>query len=107
MESAVESSAWNAVGLLGIHSTISACDALTVAYIGQRWSGQDHAGLRDLVESLNLPADSSVLKQISDILDKKNQVEYESREFTSGEARSLEKQASRVLDWVRAHLPDR
>ena len=43
MDRAASDEAWNAVGLLGVHSVISACDALTVGRAGQRWSGQDHA----------------------------------------------------------------
>lgn len=105
MEQAAASQAWNSVGLLAIHSTISSCDALTVFHAGQRWSGQDHAGLRHLVESLGLPNSAGVLRQISNILSLKNRVEYESREFLAKEAKDLQKEASRVLAWVRLNLP--
>jgi hypothetical protein len=104
MEIANENEAWNTVGLLGVHTTISACDALTVARTGQRWSGQDHAGLRDLVEALRIPGASEALKQISDVLSVKNRVEYEARPFSPSEARILKKQAARVLTWVRENL---
>jgi hypothetical protein len=107
MRRAADSGSWNSVGLLGVHATISACDALTVHRLGQRWSGQDHNGLRELVGQLQIPGDATVLKQISDVLSLKNRVEYEAREFTRGEATRLAQQTSRILGWVREKLASR
>lgn len=104
MERAAEERAWNSVGLLGVHCVISACDALTVQRSGQRWSGQDHAGVHGVVSSLDLPNARSALRQISDVLDKKSRVEYEAREFTDREAEEVRVHANRVLAWVREQI---
>jgi hypothetical protein len=58
MDRAASAKAWNSAGLLGVHCVISACDALTVAVSGQRWSGQDHAGVHGVVRSLRIPGGS-------------------------------------------------
>jgi hypothetical protein len=104
MEVAASGQAWNSVGLLGVHCVISACDALTVSLSGQRWSGQDHAGVHGMVQSLKLPRSEVALRQISDVLDQKNRVEYEAREFTSEEGEDVRKKARRVLVWVKECL---
>jgi hypothetical protein len=104
MDRAAALRAWNTVGLLGVHCVISACDALTVQRAGQRWSGQDHAGVIGMVSSLHLPNSSPSLRQVSNVLDQKNRVEYEAREFTAKEAEEIRQNASRVLAWVTTLL---
>lgn len=104
MDSAASSKAWNSVGLLGVHCVISSCDGLTVALAGQRWSGQGHAGVHGMVQSLGLSHSKVALRQIGDVLDKKNRVEYEAREFTEKEAEEVRTKARRVLIWVQACL---
>jgi len=99
MDRAAALRAWNAVGLLGVHCVISACDALTV----QR-AGQHHAGVIGMVSSLHLPNSSPSLRQVSNVLDQKNRVEYEAREFTAKEAEEIRQNASRVLAWVTTLL---
>ncbi len=104
MDRAASARAWNAVGLLGVHCVISACDGLTVGVAGQRWSGQGHAGVRGMVQSLRVPHPDAALRRIGDVLDQKNRVEYEAREFTEREAGDVRKKARRVLVWVKERL---
>jgi len=104
MDRAASEKAWNSVGLLGVHCVISACDALTVRLVGRRWSGQDHAGQLGLVRSLNLANADVALRQITDVLDKKNQVYYEARVSTEKEATELSRSARRVLTWVASQI---
>lgn len=104
MDRAAADRAWNSVGLLGVHCVISLCDALTVQRAGQRWSGQDHAGVVGMVKSLDLPKSDVVLRQIAQVLERKNRVEYEAREFTEREAEEVREQASRILRWVSSEL---
>lgn len=104
MNHAAAARAWNSAGLLGVHCVISACDALTVQRAGQRWSGQDHAGVIGVVSSLSIPRADTVLRQISNVLDKKNRVEYEAREFTEKEAEEVRQNATRILQWVATQL---
>jgi hypothetical protein len=106
MDQSASDEAWSAVGLLALHSVISACDALSVHHSGQRWSGQDHAGVAGVVESLHLSDSAKALRQITDALEKKNQVEYEARPFTEQEAEGLRRAATRVLKWVTDQLPE-
>jgi hypothetical protein len=106
MDRAATEKAWSSVGLLAVHSVISACDALTVHQTGRRWSGQGHAGVVGVVGSLNLPDSDNALRQISNALEKKNQVEYESRPFTERESEDLRRTATRILKWVTVRLAE-
>lgn len=100
MERASSEKAWNSVGLLGVHSVISACDALTILFAGRRWSGQTHGGVLGMVRDLNIPNADAALRQVADVLEMKNQVEYEARVFTEGEALALKRRSERILNWV-------
>jgi|HubBroStandDraft_1064217.scaffolds.fasta_scaffold243015_2 hypothetical protein len=100
MDRAAAEGAWNSVGLLGVHCAISTCDALTVQRTGQRWSGQDHGGVIGMVGSLGHPDADRALRQVTRVLEAKNRVEYESREFTEKESEEVRQSVSRVLNWV-------
>ena len=104
MDRAAADRAWNSVGLLGVHCVISSCDALTVRLAGQRWSGQDHSGVIGMVNSLQLAKSEVAVRQIAQVLDKKNRVEYEAREFTEREATEIRQLAARVLAWISSQL---
>ena len=104
MDRAAADRAWNSVGLLGVHCVISSCDALTVRLAGQRWSGQDHSGVIGMVNSLQLAKSEVAVRQIAQVLDKTNRVEYEARQFTEREAAEVRKLAARVLTWVSSQL---
>lgn len=104
MDRAAGDRAWNSVGLLGVHCVISSCDALTVQRTGQRWSGQAHAGVLGMVGSLHLPKSDVLLRQMAQVLDRKNRVEYEAREFTEKEAEEIRQQSTRVLHWIESAL---
>lgn len=105
MVRAAEEGAWNSVGLLGVHSVISASDALTVGRTGQRWSGQDHSGVVGMVATLHLADAERMVRQVSRTLEAKNRVEFESREFTEREAQEVRQCASRFRTWVESLLP--
>jgi hypothetical protein len=104
MDVAAPGHACNAVGLLGVHCVISSCDGLTVGLTGQRWSGQDHSGVHGMVQSLRLQHSEAALRQIADVIDQKNRVEYEAREFSEKEAEEVRKKARRILTWVKDSL---
>jgi len=66
--------AWNAAAICSIHSSIAACDAICIYYLGQRHSGEDHnqavqlfRKIRDEDELLNKNA-----KRLSQLLRIKN-----------------------------------
>lgn len=96
--------AWNSVGLLAVHSVISASDALTVRLSSKRWSGQDHDGVHGLVASLGLEGASTALRHLTNVLNHKNKVEYEARAFSRQEATEIGRASSRYLRWVRSQL---
>lgn len=96
--------AWNSVGLLAVHSVISASDALTVRFSSKRWSGQDHEGVRGLITSIGLDGASAALRQLSNVLAHKNTVEYESRAFSRAEAIEISRASSRYLKWVHSQI---
>lgn len=104
MDRAATEEAWNAAGILAVHATIAACDALTVAKLGQRWRGEDHQGVSDLLGGLGIPDSAPVLRQVADILEQKNKVEYEGRVFSRLEVDLIRKKAARVVAWVDARL---
>lgn len=104
MDRAADEGAWNSVGLLGVHSVISACDALTVQQTGQRWSGQDHAGVVGTVAALKLADADRMVRQVARALEAKNRVEYESRKFTEREAQDVRQCVSRFRTWVKPLL---
>jgi hypothetical protein len=105
MNRAAAEGAWNPVGLLGVHCVISTCDALTVQLSGQRWGGQDHSGVVGMVDSLGLPDADAALRQVTRVLEAKNRVEYESREFTRTEAEKVRQSVSRVRSWATSIMP--
>lgn len=106
MERASSERAWNSVGLLGVHSVISACDALTVRLSGKRWSGQGHGGVLDLVRDLELPNSDELTRQIAGVLEMKNRVEYEDRVFTEREALELKRVSERILNSILRRISD-
>ena len=94
---------WNAVGLNGVHATISLIDAILVRHSGVRSSEEDHMVVVDLLAS-------SIGNKIKDIVQKsqtakriiakKNTVAYENRDFIKSEALDMIKQVQRFYQWA-------
>jgi len=94
---------WNAVGLNGVHATISLIDAILVRHSGVRSSEEDHMVVVDLLTS-------SIGNKIKDIVQKsqtakriiakKNTVAYENRDFIKSEALDMIKQVQRFYQWA-------
>ena len=57
-----------------------------------------------MVDSLRLPESEVAVRQIARVLDKKNRVEYEAREFTEREATEIRRLAARVFAWILSQL---
>ena len=96
---------WNAVGLNGVHCTISSNDALLVFYAGIRPSSQDHnVAVELLSSSVKFPEVKSKSQILRRILDKKNLIEYEDRDFTQKEALDIIKLVDRFYGWVKEKL---
>lgn len=92
--------------LLGaIDSTISAADALTVFYLGERSRGQDHRELVSLVGRLPLDPASEHAQRVSSILSRKSEAEYGSSGPTLRDTDRVVTQARRFLKGAFTHLP--
>lgn len=100
---------WNLAVLAGIHCTISACDALTIFFLGKKHKGIKHADAAKVLASIE-GLDSKELaeksSQFISILDFKTPVEYDKTVFKESDARELAKRAERFYGWVREKLPE-
>ena len=95
----------NAVGLNGVHSTISSNDALLVFYAGIRSSSQDHnVAVELLSSSVKFPEVKSKSQILRRILAKKNLIEYGDRDFAEKEALDIIKLVDRFYGWVKEKL---
>lgn len=99
---------WNMAVLAGVHCAISACDALTIFYLGKKHRGIKHADAAKLLASIDA-IDKKELKekanQFISILDFKTPVEYDKTIFNEADARTLLKRVERFYNWVREKLP--
>ena len=98
---------WNAVGLNGIHCTISCCDAVTVYFLGKKSAGERHEEVVKLLQQIT-DLDESIKKQkiaqVLNILRPKTRVEYHSEMFSKQEATMIVKQTERIYSWVNGLL---
>jgi len=104
MEKAVEAGDWNAVGLNGVHAVISAADAMTCFFLGERSRGEDHEDVVGLLERVPLPDAKDRAEQVLKVLRVKNLVEYEARDFGAREATELAKRVRRIVAWAKEQL---
>ena len=103
MYQAEKSENWNAVGLNGVHATISLIDALLVRYSGIRSSEENHMVVVDLLTSSigNKIKDIAQKSQTARrIIAKKNTVAYENRAFIKSEGLDIIKQVERFYQWA-------
>lgn len=94
---------WNAVGLNGVHATISLIDAILVKHSGIRSSEEDHMTVVGLLTSSvgNKIKDVAQKSQTAKrIIAKKNLVAYENRDFIKNEALDMIKQVHRFYQWA-------
>lgn len=105
MKTAKENGDWDACGLNGIHCAISASDALLVNKAGIRSRGESHTDVVSLLEEkIKTPELKEQTRRLVHILNKKNLVEYEDRQFTASEADALEKDVERYFSWVKKQI---
>lgn len=102
MLDAQERGNWNAVGLNAVHTVISAADAIVSFHIGERSSSEDHRDAADLLAGLDVADAPEKSKQATQVLDVKDLVEYQARDFEPKEAAAAASRATRFLEWVKA-----
>lgn len=99
---AVEGSRNDAAMLNAIHAAISAADAVTAALAGLRCADPDHQRAVDLLEEVASRSEEIKMRvrQMRQLLARKNTVEYESRRATARETREAVERAARIVDWA-------
>jgi len=91
---------WNAAVIDGVHATISANDALTVATIGKRSTSDHHMDAAELLQqaiSPNLEPETARLRRILHI---KSHVEYGPSLVTNSEALRVSQDVERFIQWA-------
>jgi HEPN domain-containing protein len=88
--------------LNAVHAAISATDAVTVALARRRSFDSDHQRAADLLEQVagQSPELKTRLRQLRELLARKNAVEYESRRVTAREAADAVQRAERFVAWA-------
>jgi hypothetical protein len=100
---------WNLAVLAGVHCAISACDSLTVFFLGKKHRGIKHADAAKLlasIEGLDTRELSEKSSQFISILDFKTPVEYDKTVFKGSDAIQLAKRVERFYSWVKEKLPE-
>ncbi|MBU4485256.1 hypothetical protein KKA47_07555 [bacterium] len=91
----------NAAVIDGIHAAISANDALTVAAIGKRSTGDNHMEAVELLkQSVSADHLSSCVVRLRRILYVKSHVEYGSSLVTPKEAKKVAQDVERFIAWA-------
>jgi HEPN domain-containing protein len=100
---AADRSLYDAAMLNAIHAAISATDAVTVTLAGLRSVDPDHGRAADLLDEVGRGSSevSAHVRQLRQLLARKNIVEYESRRAVAREAADAVKRADRLVAWAR------
>lgn len=98
---------WNAATINTIHSSISACDAICVYFLGKRHAGESHNEAINLFKTIKVGDEeiNTNANRIIRILRIKNMAEYEERLVYRSEAEKALKDCERFLEYVKKELP--
>ncbi len=91
---------YSATAILAVHATISACDAVTSAKLGQVSKGTNHMDAVKLLRKVET-ADNTQIQQFQNVLSVKSEVEYQGRRPSPREADLLAKQSNRFVTWAK------
>lgn len=91
---------WEAAGLSAVHLVISSVDAVTCAKLGKVWSGEEHAGVVDLLRETGTRDLDPTIRQVAAVLEAKTRVEYGAEPASEPVTAVMAKQARRVFDWA-------
>ncbi len=106
-EDATRRGDWSAAVSNAVHSAISAVDALTVFYAGERSTAQSRDETVKLLSTLKMDRvelDRSI-KRLSSLLEVKNLAEYEDRLPAQKDAGAAMRNVERLRRWVLSKLP--
>lgn len=88
----------------GVQSVVSFADAFTVWHLRQRSKRQDHHEVIGLIARCRTPDSAAVAKLVQLALNRKNEVEYGSREVTRREASEIVTIADKLAVLVRSSI---
>ena len=102
-----ESQEWNAAVINAVHSSIAACDAICVYFLGKRNAGESHNEAVVLFRSITSGDEriNTNANRLARILDIKNLAEYEDRLVFKTEAEKVLKDCERLLEFIKKELP--
>ena len=103
MEEAMKSPNFDSVAVLGIHCAISASDA--VYYLGERSKSERHEDAAALLERTDIPQAMEKARQLLTILKDKNLAEYEPRQVSERDAKTIFSLANMIYSWAVSNLP--
>lgn len=105
MDDASQRGLWGGALVNAVHCAISACDAVTTYYLGERSSGQRHTDVVFLLQRSAAPEAVSQVRRVQAILSKKSEIEYGATELPASRTRQVIEDAHAVLSWARRILP--
>jgi hypothetical protein len=87
-----------------IHAGIAAADAFLIFHVGFRSSARSHHETLLLLVQTEAAPRGEVAHHLQRLLNRKNEVEYEDRSTSIGDAKELAKHARRLVELVRAEV---
>ena len=94
----------NSAGMLAIHAGISACDALTAHDLGKRSKSGRHHDVLLLIAHVRIPEKAAVARQLRQLLDAKNLVEYDDQMLIAGDEEKMVEAAKRIVEVARRRV---
>jgi HEPN domain-containing protein len=94
----------NAAGVLAIHAGILACDALTAHDLGKRSKSGRHHDVLQLIAHVEIPEKAAVARQLRQLLDAKNMVEYDDQMLIAGDEDKMVEAAKRIVEVARRRV---
>lgn len=79
----------DAAAVAGVQCAVSYADSFTIAHLSQRCRGQDHHEAIALIARCPTPVKGEVSKILQQILNRKSEVEYGSREVRMSDAKEI------------------
>ena len=106
MKLSYDNKIWNACVVNAIHCAISCSDALTVFYLGFRYSGTKHHDVLKLLQRIAIDKSelNKKIQQISTLISIKTLAEYEDRLMNEKDAKNAKKSCDRIYLWMNEKL---
>lgn len=92
---------FNSCTLCAVHCCISAADALTIFFKGIRHAGERHEGAAKLLFTLSLDNLPNKTRQFLNVLNVKNELEYEEKLTSESGALTAIQNTERFFKWAK------